>query len=117
MEFWSSPRRGKDESKSRLEWIVERSVGRVPVIGVGSIRTADDALRALQTGVPLIALGRELIMEPDWVQKIADGRESEIKTSLTPEDQDRLVVPDALWKAIVNAPGWFPVVREEASKL
>ncbi len=117
MEFWSSPRRGVDESKSRLEWIVERAGGRVPVIGVGSIRTADDALKALQTGVPLIALGRELIMEPDWVQKIADGQESEIKTSLTPEDQDRLVVPDALWKAIVNAPGWFPVVREEASKL
>jgi 2,4-dienoyl-CoA reductase-like NADH-dependent reductase (Old Yellow Enzyme family) len=117
MEFWSSPRRGVDESKSRLEWIVERAGGRVPVIGVGSIRTADDALNALQTGVPLIALGRELIIEPDWVQKIADGRESEIKTSLTPEDQDRLVVPDALWKAIVNAPGWFPVIREEASKL
>jgi 2,4-dienoyl-CoA reductase-like NADH-dependent reductase (Old Yellow Enzyme family) len=109
MDFWSTPRRGADESKTRLEWIVAQAGDRVPVIGVGSIHSADEAAKALQT-VPLIALGRELIMEPDWVKKVADGREVEIKTTVSKGDQERLVVPDPLWQAIMNTPGWFPVV-------
>lgn len=110
MDFWSKPRRGADESKSRIEWIRERAGNRVPVIGVGSLHSADDALKALQTGIPLIALGRELIIEPDWVVKIAEGRESDIQTTLTKDDQERLVIPDPLWQAIMHTPGWFPVV-------
>jgi 2,4-dienoyl-CoA reductase-like NADH-dependent reductase (Old Yellow Enzyme family) len=110
MDFWSTPRRGvDDDNRSRMEWIVETAGTRVPVIGVGSIHTADDALKALRTGVPLLALGREIIMEPDWVSKVEEGRESDIRTTLSKNDQERLVVPDPLWKAIVNTPGWFPV--------
>lgn len=111
MDFWSTPRRGADASKTRIEWILEQVGTRVPVIGVGSIHSADDALKALQAGAPLIALGRELIVEPDWVAKVAEGREADIKTTLTKDDQERLVVPTPLWQAIMNTPGWFPVVE------
>src|SRR5213080_1807179 len=58
--FWSTPRRGIQDTRSRIEIIQERVGDRVPVIGVGSIYTADDALKAMQAGIPLIALGREL---------------------------------------------------------
>lgn len=109
MDFWSVPRRGADESKARIEWIQERVGQRVPVIGVGSIHTPDDAIKALETGIPLVALGRELIVEPDWVQKVVEGREADIKTTLSKDDQDRLVVPTPLWQAIIHAPGWFPI--------
>ncbi|MBN2984595.1 NADH-dependent flavin oxidoreductase [Cohnella algarum] len=110
-EFWSAPRRGADASKPRIEWIVERAAGRVPVIGVGSIRTPDEAAKALRSGVEFVALGRELIVEPDWVTKVEEGREDDIRTTLTKDDQAELVVPDPLWQAIVNSPGWFPVVE------
>uniref|UniRef100_UPI0035591453 NADH-dependent flavin oxidoreductase n=1 Tax=Alicyclobacillus tolerans TaxID=90970 RepID=UPI0035591453 len=111
MEFWSTPRRGVEGSRSRMEWIQDRVGSQVAVIGVGSIHTPDEAIAALQTGVPLIALGREIIMEPDWVQKVEQGRTSEIQTTLTRLDQKRLVVPDPLWQAIIHTPGWFPVVE------
>ncbi|MBL0385155.1 NADH-dependent flavin oxidoreductase [Tumebacillus sp. ITR2] len=110
MDFWSRPRRGADESKTRYEWIVDRVGDRVPVMGVGSIHTAEDAQKALASGAPLLAIGRELIVDPDWVEKIQEGRESEIITTLTKNDQDRVLVPDPLWQAIINSPGWFPVV-------
>lgn len=110
MDFWSKPRRGTDDTRARIEIIKERVGNRVPVIGVGSIHTPDDAVKALGV-VPLIALGRELIVEPDWVEKVEQGRESEIATTLTKDDQQRLVVPDPLWQAIMNTPGWFPVVQ------
>jgi 2,4-dienoyl-CoA reductase-like NADH-dependent reductase (Old Yellow Enzyme family) len=113
MEFWSAPRRGAEGSSgSRIELILKQVANRVPVIGVGSIHTADEALKALETGVPLIALGRELIMEPDWVEKVEQGRELEIQTELSKNDQARLVIPDPLWQAIINTPGWFPIVEK-----
>lgn len=111
MDFWSSPRRGVEDTRSRIEIIQERVGDQVPVIGVGSIYTADDALKALQSGIPLIALGRELIIDPDWVEKVEQGKESEIETKLNKNDQERLVIPDPLWQAIINRPGWFPGVE------
>ncbi|RDI45621.1 NADH-dependent flavin oxidoreductase [Falsibacillus pallidus] len=111
MEYNSKVRRGADIDRSRLEVIQERVGEKVPVIGVGSVYTADDALKTMESGVPLVAIGRGLIIEPDWVQKVESGRENEIETELDLEAQDRLVVPDPLWNAIVNSPGWFPGVK------
>ncbi|SDN31293.1 2,4-dienoyl-CoA reductase [Paenibacillus sp. yr247] len=115
-DFRSLPRRGADESRTRVEWIQERINGRVPLIGVGSIRTADDARDALQLGLPLIAIGRELIIDPDWVQKVKENRLSEISTVISKQDQAKLVIPDPLWNLIRNRTGWFPVAEETASK-
>ncbi|MEH7375854.1 NADH-dependent flavin oxidoreductase [Neobacillus drentensis] len=110
-DFRSTPKRGVEDTRSRLEIIQERVGDRVPVIGVGSIYTADDALNALETGVPLIALARELIIDPEWVQKVEQGRESEIVTKINKNHQHELEVPDPLWKAIIHSPGWFPGVE------
>jgi 2,4-dienoyl-CoA reductase-like NADH-dependent reductase (Old Yellow Enzyme family) len=112
MEFWSVPRRGVEDTRSRIEMIQERVGDNVPVIGVGSIHTPDEAVKALESRIPLIALGRELIIDPDWVEKIEQGKESEIETVLNPNDQERLVVPTPLWNAIMNTPGWFPIADQ-----
>jgi 2,4-dienoyl-CoA reductase-like NADH-dependent reductase (Old Yellow Enzyme family) len=107
-DYKAVPRRGIEDNRTRLEIIQERVGDRIPVIGVGSIYQAEDALQAFKTGVPLLALGRELIIDPDWVGKIENGREAEIVTMIDKNAQERLVVPDPLWKAIVNRPSWFP---------
>ncbi|RFU60243.1 NADH-dependent flavin oxidoreductase [Bacillus sp. V59.32b] len=109
-DFWSTPRRGVEDTRSRMEMIQERVGEKVPVIGVGSIYTADDALKAKDTGVPLIALGREIIIDPDWVEKVEQGREAEIVTKINKDAQQELVIPNPLWQAIVHTPGWFPGV-------
>ncbi|MCT1401433.1 NADH-dependent flavin oxidoreductase [Paenibacillus sp. p3-SID867] len=109
MDFWSKPRRGVEDNRSRMEIINELVKQRVPIIGVGSIRTPDEALRALQSGVPFIALGRELIIDPDWVEKVTLGKENEIRTELTLNDQAKLGIAHSLWLKIINTPGWFPI--------
>ncbi|MCK1993818.1 NADH-dependent flavin oxidoreductase [Peribacillus muralis] len=111
MEFWSKARRGADADRARIEIIKERVGDQVPVIGVGSIYTADDAISALQSGVPLLALGRELIIDPEWVQKVEQGRESEIITKINKDHQQQLDIPDPLWQAIIHSPGWFPGIK------
>jgi 2,4-dienoyl-CoA reductase-like NADH-dependent reductase (Old Yellow Enzyme family) len=107
-DFWSVPLQGTGSPRTRLE-IIQECVRHIPVIGAGSIRTAEDAVRALQSGIPLIALGREIVMEPDWLEKIVEGRENDIKTTLSIYDQHRLAIPDPLWSTIMRVPGWFPV--------
>jgi len=110
-EFFSTPRRGvEDLNKTRMNYLLETINQRVPLIGVGSIYTAEDARKAFETGVPLLALGRELIIDPDWVQKVAEGKEAEIVTEIDKSKQQELVIPDPLWNAIINTPGWFPGV-------
>ena len=56
-----------------------------------------------------IALGREIIMEPEWVNKIQSGKISEIRTTLSKNDRESLDIPEPLWNAIINTPGWFPI--------
>ncbi|OLO39320.1 NADH-dependent flavin oxidoreductase [Alkalihalophilus pseudofirmus] len=111
-DFWQGSIRNEADKKSRVTMIHEQVGNRVPVIGVGSLHTPDDVKKAMATGVPLIALGRELIMEPKWVQKVQAGDEGNIATTLTKHDQEKLVVPDILWDKILNIPGWFPVVEK-----
>lgn len=108
-EFFSTPRRGVDDlTKPRIDYLLETINNRVPLIGVGSIYTAEDARQAFETGIPLLALGRELIIDPDWVQKFAEGRDDEIITKIDKDKQQELIIPDPLWNAIIHTPGWFP---------
>ena len=108
-KFFSKPRRGVDDvTKTRIEYLLETINNRVPLIGVGSIYSAEDARNAFEMDVPLLALGRELIIDPDWVQKVAEGREDEIVTQIDKSKQEQLVIPDPLWNAIIHTPGWFP---------
>ncbi|WP_391116778.1 NADH-dependent flavin oxidoreductase [Psychrobacillus sp. L3] len=109
MHFWNGSFREKNESQSRIIKIYEKVGSRVPIVGVGSLHTPDEVVEALETGVPLIALGRELLMEPKWIEKVEAGQEDQIRTTLSKNDQKELVIPDLLWERLVNVKGWLPV--------
>ncbi|MFY0781378.1 hypothetical protein AB1K18_14025 [Peribacillus simplex] len=59
--FWNGSIRDDNNQTPRVVMIHERVGDRVPVIGVGMLRTPDEVMKAFEIGVPLIALGRELI--------------------------------------------------------
>lgn len=108
--FWNGSFRDKSQSQSRIVKIHEKVGSRVPVVGVGSLHTPDEVVEALETGVPLIALGRELLMEPKWIEKIQAGQENQIRTTLSKKSQKELVIPDPLWERLIGMEGWLPVV-------
>lgn len=109
--FWNGSFREKDKTQSRITKIHEVVGTRVPIVGVGSLHTPDDVVEALETGVPLIALGRELLMEPKWIEKVEAGQAEQIRTTLSRRDQEKLVIPDPLWQRLVSVKGWLPVVE------
>ena len=107
---WAKPRRGIESEKSRTEIISEYVNGRVPVIGVGSIHTADDASLVLEKGkTDFVSLGRAIVVDPHWVEKVNNGEEDMIIHHLTESDQERAVIPTPLWQLILEVDGWFPV--------
>ncbi|MBB6675118.1 oxidoreductase [Cohnella nanjingensis] len=112
MDFRNPPRSGSGDGRSRLAILQERVGQRVPLIGVGAVRTAEDAQGAMEIGIPLLALGRELLLEPDWANKVRDGRSGEIRTSLTASDRERLGIPEPMWRLLRSIPGWMPFEDE-----
>ncbi len=75
----------------------------IPLIGIGSIETPQDAEEALSNGASLIAIGRELIREPEWVQKVASGNEASIRQTLDPKEMDDLAIPAVMQSFLTGA--------------
>jgi len=111
MDFWQGSMRDITNKSPIICKMLDKIHGRVPFIGVGSIRTPEDAIKALDSGVDFISLGREIIMEPDWVSKVQNGKVSEIRTTLSKTQRKALDIPEPLWNVIVSTPGWFPIIE------
>ena len=108
-DAWSKPSMGSGYEKSMTEMVTEKVNGRIPVIAVGGIRTPEEAVKVLDSGADMAALGRELIIDPDWTEKIKEGREDEIAVKLSLKAKGKLAIPDDLFKQIENTNGWFPI--------
>ncbi|WP_027109044.1 NADH-dependent flavin oxidoreductase [Lacticigenium naphthae] len=104
--------RDKKETTPVLLRIKEKIADRTPLIGVGKIETAEDANKVRDAGIPLLALGRALIYEPDWVQKYESGHADTIRTYLTPDSKEERHIPYGLWDKVLSVPGWFNFKEE-----
>ncbi len=61
-----------------------RAAVNVPVIAVGRIHSVDIAEDVLQKGkADLVAVGRGLIADPDWVRKLEEGRKDDIRPCIS----------------------------------
>ena len=95
-----------------IELILNHIAGRVPVIAAGKIRTPSQAQEAISTGLPLVAIGKGLVINPEWVTLAESGRDHEIQTTLNPQLVHELTIPDKLWDQIQTSKGtgWFPLM-------
>lgn len=63
------------------EYITEKVGERVPVIGVGGVKTMEDVEGALTT-YDCVAIGRSLLIDPRWAEKILADQEAMIRREL-----------------------------------
>ncbi|STZ77308.1 NADH-dependent flavin oxidoreductase [Bergeriella denitrificans] len=111
-DFYKKARRGADTARSRLDLIHERIGGAFPLIGVGNLFTADDVRRALDSGwVEFAAVGKAVLINPDFATLIYQGRENEIATEIDPERTDRYGYADYLWQLQLMAPAFLPPLK------
>jgi 2,4-dienoyl-CoA reductase-like NADH-dependent reductase (Old Yellow Enzyme family) len=71
--------------------------------------TPDDVKTALDKGLTLAAIGHALIMNPDWIEKVQNGNEAEIKTAIRKSKVSELELPEKLWTAIQASGPWFKI--------
>lgn len=96
--------------KTTAQRFIDRVADRVPLMAAGEVRTPNQARNVLETGMPLVVVGRSLVMNPTWVEMAQDGRDQEIRAALDlSHSADDLQVPTKLWNIIKSTPGWFPV--------
>ncbi|TAN00178.1 MAG: hypothetical protein EPN45_14865, partial [Rhizobiaceae bacterium] len=103
---------GAPDQKTTIELILERVEGRLPVVAAGRIRKPDQAGTALALGLPLVAVGKGLVMNPDWVELAKSDLHERIDTALNLSKLPHIAVPGKLWKVIKATPGWFQLQEE-----
>lgn len=107
---------GETGDRTTAETVVAHAAGRFPVIAAGGILTPEDATQALELGLSLVAIGRGLVINPDWVQLAQAGRADEIELALNPTKLPALAIPDKLWSEIEARAGWFQIKETEKAK-
>ncbi|WP_420835696.1 hypothetical protein [Actinomyces ruminis] len=84
-DFHKKARRGADTSLTRMQLLHEHIGGRLPLIGVGNLYTADDIIRAWDTSwTELLAIGKNVLLNPHLIELIRTGHEEFADTDEDP---------------------------------
>ena len=111
-DFYKQARRGADVNISRMQLIHERIAGKLPLIGVGNLFSAEQITQAFNTGwAEFIALGKTVMINPTIATLIKQGREAEIVTELDPNKADQYGIHGILWDLCVQGGPWLPPVK------
>jgi 2,4-dienoyl-CoA reductase-like NADH-dependent reductase (Old Yellow Enzyme family) len=85
--------------------------GRSAVMASGGIRTCADAEGAIKLGADLVAIGRAVVVDPEWLAKVRSKREASILAGL-PKDEleiaEALSIPPQMVAYLLSRPGWIP---------
>jgi len=77
--------------------MIKSAFPQIPVIGVGGIIMPQQAVEVLNDGIDLVALGKVLILEKDWVKKVESGDINSIRTEIrSEEERQKLDIPDRM---------------------
>lgn len=87
-----------------------------PIIAVGNIRTPQEAETVMQSGIDLVALGHQLIIDPNWVEKVMSRHEETIRYQLHVTDLDDLGVKPPFLEFIREMPGFDILGLEDETK-
>lgn len=99
--------RDRNDKQLIMDRLVKTINHRKPFMSVGSVRNHKDANEVLDLGADLVAIGKQLIAEPEMVSRMISGdltykkyQEAKFK---------ELEVPTPLHEMILNAGNWFEV--------
>src|ERR1700755_3238218 len=85
--------------------------GRAAVMASGGIRTCADAEGAINMGADLVAVGRAVVVDPEWLSKVRSKSETSILAGLPKEEleiAEALSIPPRMVEYLLSRPGWIP---------
>ncbi|EIJ69118.1 NADH-dependent flavin oxidoreductase [Pasteurella bettyae] len=113
-DFYKKARRGADTNLTRMQLVHDHIAGKLPLIGVGCLFTAEQIINAYAKGwAEFIGLGKTVMINPNIATLIKQGCENEIITHLDPEKADHYGIPQLLWEMCVKGSAWLPPVKDK----
>jgi 2,4-dienoyl-CoA reductase-like NADH-dependent reductase (Old Yellow Enzyme family) len=85
--------------------------GRSAVMASGGIKTCADAEGAIKLGADLVAVGRAVVVDPEWLSKVRGNRETAILAGLPKDELEiakTLSIPQRMVEYLLSRPGWIP---------
>ncbi len=85
--------------------------GRCAVMASGGIKTCGDAEEAIDLGADLVAVGRAVVVDPEWLSKVRSQREASILAGLPGDEREisgALSIPPRMVEYMLSRPGWIP---------
>lgn len=102
----------KDAEELAIDYILKHINSRIPVIAAGHIETPEQAQKAFNLGLSLVAVGKGLVINPNWVELVKEERLHDMDFSLARNDVENKSIPINLWRIIESTTGWFPIYQE-----
>ena len=85
--------------------------GRSAVMASGGIKTCRDAEGAIKLGADLVAVGRAVVVDPEWLSKVRSKSEASILAGLQKDELEigkALSIPPRMVTYLLSRPGWIP---------
>lgn len=85
--------------------------GRSAVMTSGGIKTRADADGAMKLGADLVAVGRAVVVDPEWLAKVRSKHEASILAGLPKDEREiaeALSIPPRMVEYLLSRPGWIP---------
>jgi 2,4-dienoyl-CoA reductase-like NADH-dependent reductase (Old Yellow Enzyme family) len=85
--------------------------GRSAVMASGGIKTCGDAEGAIKLGADLVAVGRAVVVDPEWLSKVRSRSEASILAGLPRDEVEiakALSIPPRMVEYLLSRPGWIP---------
>ncbi|ERL65972.1 NADH-dependent flavin oxidoreductase [Schleiferilactobacillus shenzhenensis] len=114
-DVWRTSIRDHNDQRVVNTLIKERLAGRLPMIVVSGMRTPAMVAKAAEV-FDLVALGKESLIEPQWVEKVQAGEESAIRYAVAESDLPELGIEPPFWQMILRTAGGaenVPVVKPD----
>lgn len=99
---FQKPFKDKDAKETVVEQFSKLTKGKTALIVAGLVKTPQEVEDLLDLGADFAAMGRELIIEPNWVQKVIDNDEKAIRYAISPSDFDLFAIPKPTQKWLLT---------------
>lgn len=97
--------------ESPISEIARVVAGRSAIMASGGVKTCEDAEGAMGLGADLVAVGRAVVVDPEWLSKVRSGNEASILAGL-PKDESEIsgvsCIPPRMVRYLLSRPGWIP---------
>lgn len=98
---WRTSLNDKSDTEPLILKIKKQLNGRLPLICVGSVETPKEAAKVTDKGIEMVAIGREILREPKWVQKVENDDEGSIRYTISEQDLDDLGITQPMWNFLI----------------